>query len=299
MSASLIQAIVSGVITGFIYAMIALSLVIVYKATDVVNFAGGEMLMVGSYFALLGLVFFGLPYVITIPLVLAVSFAMGALFDRVVLVRVLGRSLPGQSVLVAMVIATVGLANVLKGVVRVFPYTEEVQRLPTLMPGPPMFIGPAILTRQDIVIAVVSMLYMLLWWALFNFTLAGKALRATSQNPRAAALCGIPVRTTRMIGWGIAAMSAALAGVLIGPELPLTPDVGSVVTLAFAAAIVGGFQNLPGCVVGGILLGVTQNLVGLYVSSRAISVTPFIVIMLVLILRPQGLFGGPIVAKKV
>jgi branched-chain amino acid transport system permease protein len=295
----ILQASASGIVTGCVYALIALSLVIVYKSTDVINFAGGEMVMVGSYIGLLVLLYFGLPYIVVFAVTAACTFALGAAFDRIVLDKVLGRSLPGQSILVAMVIATVGLSYVLKGTVRVFPYTEEVRRLPPLFAGPPIFIGPVILQRQDVAIVVIAILIMLAIWAFFSLTLAGKALRATSQNPRAAALIGVPVRAMRMTVWGIASALAAVAGILLAPKLLMTPDMGIIVILAFAAAIIGGFASLPGAIVGGIVLGVVQNMVGLLISSKAISVAPFLVIMLILTLRPQGLFGGRAVARKV
>ncbi len=295
----ILQAVASGVVTGCVYALIALSLVIVYKSTDVINFAGGEIVMIGGYLGMLALLYFELPYVTIFLFSAAATFMLGAVLDRVVLNTVLGRALPGQSILVAMVIATVGLSYVLKGGVRVVPYTEEVRRLPPLFTGEPIFFGPVILQRQDIAIVVIAVFIMAALWAFFAFTLAGKALRATSQNPRAAALVGIPVRRMRMIVWGIASALAAVAGILLAPKLLMTPDMGVIVILAFAAAIIGGFASLPGCILGGIVLGVIQNLVGLLISSKAISVAPFLVIMLILVLRPQGLFGGPVVAKKV
>jgi branched-chain amino acid transport system permease protein len=294
-----LQATASGVVTGCVYALIALSLVIVYKSTDVINFAGGEIVMVGGYLGLLALLYLGLPYLAVFVFGAVFTFVIGALFDRVVLDKVVGRAVPGQSVLVAMVIATVGLSYVLKGAVRVFPYTEEVRRLPPLFGGGPIFIGSVVLQRQDIAIVVIVILVMLVLWAFFSLTLVGKALRATSQNPRAAALIGIPVRRMRMAVWGLAAAISAVAGILLAPKLLITPDMGVIVILAFAAAIIGGFQSLPGCIVGGILLGVIQNLVGVFLSSNAISVTPFLVIMVILVIRPQGLFGGRVMAKKV
>jgi len=299
MSSLILQAIASGIVTGCVYALIALSLVIVYKSTDVINFAGGEIVMIGGYAGMFALLYLGLPYILIFALAALATFVLGALFDRIVLHKVLGRAVPGQSILVAMVIATVGLSYVLKGSVRVVPYTEEVRRLPPFFTGEPIFIGSVVLQWQDIAIIVVTVLVMAALWAFFSLTLTGKALRATSQNPRAAALVGIPVRRMRMTVWGIASALAAIAGVLLAPKLLMTPDMGVIVILAFAAAIIGGFASLPGCVVGGILLGVIQNIVGLYVGSNAISVAPFAVIMLILALRPQGLLGGRIAAKKV
>jgi branched-chain amino acid transport system permease protein len=294
-----LQALASGVVTGCVYALIALSLVIVYKSTDVINFAGGEVVMIGGYLGMLALLSLGLPYPLVFVFSALATFALGAGFDRVVLNKVLGRALPGQSILVAMVIATVGLSYVLKGSVRVVPYTEEVRRLPPLFTGEPIFLGDVILQQQDIAIVVISVLVMVALWAFFSFTFMGKALRATSQNPRAAALVGIPVRAMRMTIWGLASALSAVAGILLAPKLLMTPDMGVIVILAFAAAIIGGFASLPGCIVGGILLGVIQNFSGLYLSSQSISVAPFLVIMLTLVLKPQGFFGGKPAAKKV
>lgn len=294
-----LQALLSGMVTGFVYALIALSVVIIYKSTDVINFAGGEIVMVGGYIGLVGVLLYQLPYIAIFAIGAALAFAAGAFFDRVVLTKVLGRAQPGQSIIVAMVIATVGLSYILKGTVRVFPIADDVRRLPPMFAGEPIFLGNIILQRQDIAIVLVCSVVMAALWAFFSFTMTGKALRATSQNPRAAALIGIPVRSMRMAVWGIASVLSTVAGILLASKLIMTPDMGVIVIMAFAAATIGGFTSLPGCIVGGIILGVIQNLVGLYLPSRATSVAPFLVIMLILTLRPQGIFGGPVLTKKV
>jgi len=299
MSPLVLQGIASGVVTGCVYALIAISLVIVYKSSDVINFAGGEMVMLGGYIGMFALIGLGLPYLLIFPFAAVAIFAVGALFDRLVLTRTRHLALPGQSALVAMVIGTVGLSYVIKGAVRVVPYTEDVHRLPPISAGTPIFIGPVVLQQQDVAIVLAAIVIMVALWAFFSFTMAGKALRATSQNPRAASLVGIPVPLMSMTAWGLAAALAGVAGVLLAPKLLLTPDSGIIVILALAAAIIGGFTSLPGCVAGGILLGVVQNLIGVFVSSRAISLAPFLVIMLVLLVRPQGLFAGKATAKKV
>ena len=300
MSFLVLQATASGVVTGCVYALVALSLVIVYKSTDVVNFAGGELLMLGGYFGLLALVFFEMHYALMFVAVVVAMYAVGAAFERITLGTVIGRrySKNADADLVPLVVATIGLGYVLKGAVRVVPYTEEVRRLPPLMSGPPVFLGDVILQQQDIAIIVVTVIVMAALTLFFGWSRTGKALRATSQNPRAAALIGIPVKSMRMIAWGLAAALAGIAGILLSPKLLMTPDMGNVVMLAFAAAIIGGFTSLMGCVVGGIILGVVQNFVGIFISPQAMSVTPFVVIMLILVLRPQGLFGE-LALKKV
>ena len=284
---------------GLIYALLALSVVAIYKSTDVVNFAGGEVVMLGGYFALLALTYFKWSYGVAFVFAAAITFVIGWCFDRAILDKVLGRAMPGQSIMVSMVIATVGLSFLIKGLVRVVPYTEEVRRLQPLFVGEPVFIGPAVLQQQDIAISVISIIIILVVGAFFRFTLAGKALLAIAENPRAAVLVGIPVKLMRSLVWGLSSLIAALAGVLLAPKLLLTPDMGGIVIMAFAAAILGGFTNLPGCIIGGIILGITQNLVGLFISSKAIAVAPFIAIMLVLVVKPEGLFGGQQVSKKV
>lgn len=292
-SALLLQAAASGIVTGCVYALVALSLVIVYKSTDVVNFAGGELLMLGGYLGLLALLYFELSYPLMIVAVVIAMFVVGALFERITLATVRGRRYAKnpEADLVPMVVATIGLGYLLKGAVRVVPYTEEGRRLPPLVTGPPIFIGDVVLQRQDVAIIAATVVVMAALIVFFGWTATGKALRATSLNPRAAALIGIPVRSMRMIAWGLAAGLAGLAGILLSPKLLMTPDMGNVVMLAFAAAIIGGFSSLAGCVIGGVVLGVVQNLVGVLYSPQAMSVTPFVVIMLVLVLRPQGLFG--------
>lgn len=299
MLSSLAQVVASGLVTGCVYSLIALSIVIVYKSSEAVNFASGEFVMIGAYIALFFIVSYSLPYYLVFPLVAAGTFAVGAAFERLVVVRIVKRTTGRESPLIPIVIATFGLSLMLKGVVRVVPYTEEVRTLPILLSGPPLFLGPVIITRSDLAIVVVSVLAILSFWLFFSYTMFGKALRATSQNPRSAALSGIPVARMRMVVWAIAGMMAGLSGVLVGPKLLLTPDMGGVIMIALAAAVIGGFSNLPGSIVGGFAVGVLQNLMGFFLGSETITVAPFVIIMLVLIFRPQGLFGGAIHVKKV
>lgn len=294
-----LQATVSGIVVGSVYSMIALSLVIIYKSTDVVNFAGGEMLMAGGYLALLAILVLQLPYALVFGFVAFVTLSGGMLFERCVLKFIARNGSPGHNGMVSLVIATVGLSYVIKGFVRIFPYTEQVHRLPPLVTGPPIFIGNTIIQRQDIVIVGIGFLAILALGLFFQYTLTGKALRAASENPRAAELSGIPIEGMRTLVWGIAAAITGVAGVLLAPKLLLTPDIGHIVVLALAAAIIGGFTSLTGCIVGGILLGLIENFVGILISTQAIEPAPFILIMVVLTFRPQGLFGGDVSAKKV
>jgi branched-chain amino acid transport system permease protein len=290
---------VSGIVTGCVYALVALSIVIVYKSADLLNFAGGEFVMAGGYLALLGSVEFGLGYAAMVPLVIVGAFLIGVLFDRTTLHRIRQRSRTEHAAHVPMIVATLGLSYLLKGAVRVIPYTEEPRRLRPMWSGDAIFIGNVVLQRQDVVIVGVTALIMVGLLIFFRYTMVGKGLRAISQSPRAAALTGMPVSRFRMGAWGLASAIAGVAGILLAPKLLMTPEMGTIVMMAFAASVVGGMTSLPGCVVGGVLIGVLQNMVGLLISPQAISIAPFFIIMVVLLLRPQGLFGDGLAPKKV
>lgn len=299
MSQALVQAVLSGMVTGCIYALVALSIVIIYKSSGVVNFAGGEFLMVGAFIALPLAAGAGLPYWVVFPGGALGTAALAALFESTAVVTILRQSKRRDAALVPIVIATFGLSYVLKGLARVTPYADDVQRLPAMVGGPPLLLGNVIVLRQDLVIIAVTAVLIAAFWLFFGATLLGKALQATSQNARAAMLVGIPVRRMRMVVWGLSGAIAGIAGILLGPKLLVTPDMGGIIMLALASAVIGGFANLPGAVAGGILVGIVQNLVGFYAGSWLIEVAPFVIIMLVLATRPQGLFvrGGAAIKK--
>ena len=233
--------------------------------------------------------------IIAVPVTLAITFVFSALFYRIVLRRI-GVS---PAVAVNVVIATLGLSFVLKGIVRNTGFGDVPRSFPAVFGADTVQIGDAVLTTQDVAVFALALLAMAIFFVFFNYTRTGRAMRAVGMNPRAAALVGIDLHKTRMLIWGLSGLLSALAAILIAPKILMTADMGIVVILGFAAAIVGGFTSLPGAVVGGLIIGIVENLVGLFVSTRAIVVAPFIVIMLVLAIRPQGLFGGPVVIKKV
>src|SRR5690606_37563683 len=134
---------------------------------------------------------------------------------------------------------------------------------------------------------------------MFRYTRIGKAMRAVGMNPRAAQAVGVNLRRVRTAVWGLAGLISAVTALLIAPKILITPDIGHVAILAFAAAIVGGITSIPGAVVGGFIIGIVENLVGLFISTNAIVVAPFLVILVVLVVHPQGIFGGRLQVKKV
>lgn len=285
----------SGLVTGSVYALLALAIVAVFKTTDVPNFAQGEIFMMGGYVALSLLLIGKLGYAVVIPLTLVILAFGAALFQRVVMERVTG----SRGVGVQLVIATLGLAYLLKGLVRQTGLGDTPRSLPSLVSSDPVIIGDAALTRLDVAIFVVAVVTMVLIYLMFTYTRIGKAMRAVGMNPRAAQIVGIRLSRIRMLVWAMAGLISAVAALLITPKVLITPDIAHIAILAYAAAIVGGFTSLPGAVLGGIVIGIVENLVGLFISTNAIVVAPFLAILLTLVVRPQGLLGGKVQVKKV
>jgi len=289
------QGVLSGLVTGSVYALLALAIVAVFKTTDVPNFAQGEIFMMGGYVALTLLLIVKLPYALVIPLTVLALAAGAALFQRVVMERVT-RS---RGVGVQLVIATLGLAYFLKGLVRQTGLGDTPRSLPSLVGNDAVIIGDAALTRLDVAIFVFAVLTMALIYLLFTHTRIGRAMRAVGMNPRGAQIVGIRLSRIRMLVWALSGLISAIAALLISPKILITPDIAHIAILAYAAAIVGGFTSLPGAVLGGFVIGVVENLVGLFVSTNAIVVAPFLAILLTLLLRPQGILGGKVEVKKV
>lgn len=289
------QGVLSGLVTGSVYALLAIAIVAIFKTTDVPNFAQGEIFMIGGYVALTLLLIAELPYAVVIPVTIVVVAAGAALFQRVVMERVTGSKGVGPQ----LVIATLGLAYTLKGLVRLTGLGDTPRSLPSLVSNDAVIIGDAFLTRLDVAIFVVAVVVMVLIYLMFSRTRIGKAMRAVGMNPRAAQIVGIRLSRIRMMVWALSGLISALAALLITPKVLITPDIAHIAILAYAAAIVGGFTSLPGAVLGGLIIGIVENLVGLFISTNAIVVAPFLAILITLIVRPQGLLGGKPQVKKV
>lgn len=289
------QGIASGLVTGSVYALLALAIVIVFRTTEVANFAEGELYMSGAYLAFFLVSIVALPYWVALPATVLGILAIAGTFHRLVLRHVSA----GKGVAVNLVISTLGLSYVLKGIVRATGFGDTPRSFSSPVPDGTVAFGAASLSYLDLVILAAAIVVMAIFFALLNLTRTGRAMRALGMNRKAAQLVGINVQRIEMLVWVQAGSISAIAAILIAPKLLMTAEMGDVVTLAFAAAIVGGFTSLPGAVVGGFIVGIVENLVGLFLSSRAITVAPFIVIMLVLIFMPQGLFGGRVRMRKV
>jgi len=284
-----LQQICSGLAAGAIYASVALALVMIYRATDLVNFAQGEMAMFSTYIAWT-LVNAGLPFWLAFIITLVVSFLGGMVIERVVI-----RPVENAPVLAAVVV-TIGLLLIFNSVAG-WIYSYTVQDFPSPFPDRPVF--GALMTTRDLGVIAVTLFMLVLLFAFFRFTSTGLAMRAAAQNPVSARLCGIRVGRMLAIGWGLAAAIGATAGIMVAPVLFLDPNMmGGVLIYAFAGALLGGITSPVGAVAGGLIVGITENLVGTYLIASQLKLTvAFALIILVLVFRPNGLFGTAIVRR--
>jgi branched-chain amino acid transport system permease protein len=285
----LLQQVFSGLAAGSIYASVALALVMIYRSTDLVNFAQGEMAMFSTYIAWT-LVNAGLPFWGAFAITLVVSFLGGILIERVVI-----RPVENAPVLAA-VIVTIALLLIFNSVAG-WIYTYTLQDFPSPFPDRPMF--GALITTRDLGVIAVTLIMLLLLFLFFRFTSTGLAMRAAAQNPASARLCGIRVGHMLAIGWGLAAAIGATAGIMVAPVLFLDPNMmGGVLLYAFTGALLGGITSPVGAVIGGLVVGVTENLVGTYLIASQLKLTVALaLIVLVLVFKPNGLFGTAIVRR--
>jgi branched-chain amino acid transport system permease protein len=288
-----VQQVVSGLATGGIYASLALALVMIYQATDVVNFAQGEMAMFSTYLAWTFLQA-GMPYWVAFCCTVALAFVAGLVIERVVIRPV------EDAPILSIVIVTLGLLVILNSTAGwIYSYIQKP--FPSPFPSKPIRIGNIVFGAHDLGAIGVTLVVLALLFAFFRYTTLGLAMRAAAQNPASSRLCGIRVSWMLALGWGLAAAFGAVAGIMVAPVVFLDPNMMVGIQLyAFAAATVGGFTSPLGAVVGGLLVGVTENLVGTYVSfiGTELKLTVALaMIIVVLLVRPSGLFGRTVVRR--
>ena len=280
------QQTVAGLAQGAIFGSLALALVLIYRATEVINFAQGELAMATTYIAY-QLTLWGLSYWLSFFLTLLIAFVLGAVV-QVVFIR------PIQHSVIAVVIVTVGMFILIDGLVT-WKWGADLKFMKAPFGNTVYHAGGVAFSRQDIGVLLVSILSVILLWVLFQFTKLGLAMRAAALRPAAAALVGVRVNWMLAIGWGLAAVLGAVAGLMTEPTQFLQPTMMQAILLyAFAAAVLGGLESPAGAVIGGLALGVFLNLIGQYfgfATSELRLPIAFAVLLIVLLLKPTGLFG--------
>lgn len=278
--------VMAGLANGSLYALVALGLVLIYRTQDVVNFAHGEILMVGGFVGYSAFQIFGFSYPLAMLTAIIFCGLLGALLERTVLRPVSNH----HHITLAMV--TIGLSFALRGVARL-TYGSDIYTFPPMfVDTPSITVYGVVITTQSLVTIVAALVLGTLIYLFFKSTTLGKQMRATQQNATGARLVGINTGRVFSITWALASAAGAAAGVLAAPMTLLYPDVGTNFLLkGFAAAVLGGFDNVHGAIIGGLVIGIIEMVFGGYISTAFQHISAFCVIMIVLFVRPNGLFG--------
>jgi branched-chain amino acid transport system permease protein len=288
-----IQLVVEGCATGSIYGALALAIVLVNRATGLINFAQGAMAVLATFIAF-GLTQAGVPLILAMLVSLAFAFVFGAGVERVVVRRFEGGD-PDTAVVV-----TIGLLVFITGIAALI-WGYEPRQFPSFFPLKSIDVFGVFVSVRSLGQIIVLVIVMVVLQALFRLTKLGLAMRAVADNPQSAALSGLPVSRLLMVGWGLAAVLGTVAGVLVAPQLFISPGMlDFTLVYALAAAILGGLDSPIGAVVAAWFIGIVENLAAAYVSvigNDLKIIVPFLAMLIILIVRPQGLFGRKVVVR--
>jgi branched-chain amino acid transport system permease protein len=286
----LAQVLVSSVTAGAVYALIALGFVLIHKGTGVVHFGYGDQVMFGAYLVLIGQVVLGFPFWHAVVSALMLSALLGAVIYG-------GFMWPLRDAsLLARIIASLALGTVLREFIRAY-MGPNAWPFPFLLSQTAVSVADVLVVPANLAIVGVSLGVLGLLFLLFEKTIYGKAIMAACDNQVGASIVGVRVSTVFLAIWILASVLATLAGILVAPLLTLSPDMGLIGIKGFTAAILGGFNSLPGAVLGGITLGVLEAIAGTYISSALKDMISYSILIVVILVRPQGLLGGLTIRK--
>ncbi|MDB5402061.1 MAG: branched-chain amino acid transport system permease protein [Acetobacteraceae bacterium] len=283
-AARILQLVVNGAASGCIYGLIALGFVLIYKATEMVNFAQGDVMMLGGFVAFSLIANFHLPYWVGGILAIVITAAFGYALDAFILRRVIGQPQ------FAVVMLTLGLGFIFRAAAGITWGYDSVG-FNTPFTNKTANIGGLVLGQDNLSIIVGTVLLCGILYLFFSKTRVGVAMQAASQNQLAAYYMGIPVRTIFSLIWAISAGVACLAGILLSPVSMIDVNMGFLGIKAFAAAVIGGFGSIPGSVIGGVIVGIVEQFAGYKLPAGFQEVTSNVVLLLMLFIRPQGLFA--------
>ena len=289
----LVQLVISGIAQGCIYGLIALGFVLIYKATETVSFAQGELMMLGAFCGLACMTLLGFPYWLSVLATIAAMATFGVLLERLVIRPILGQ--PAFSV----VMLTIGIGYVARGLITMIPNIgTETHTLAVPYKDQVWNVGPLLLNVEQMVVIASTAVLSGLLYLVFRHSKVGVAMQASSQNQLAAYYMGIPVKRLNGLVWGLASAVAAIAGLLLAPITFVHANMGFIGLKAFPAAVVGGFGSLPGAIVGGLVIGIVESLSGFYLPDGFKDVAAYVVVLIMLMVKPNGLFGEKL-RKKV
>ena len=285
LSDQIAQYLVSGLSTGAIYALIGIGFAIIYNSTEIINFAQGELVMLGGMFTLFFLETVKLPLPLAILLAVLSTTGCGVLFERLT-IRPLKSPTP-----LSLIIITIGGSILIRGIAMLV-WGKDTHALPAFSGSEPIAVGAATILPQHLWIFALTAVAIVLNKLFFQYTITGKAMRACAVNRRAAGLVGIDVRRMVLFSFAISGALGSLAGIIVAPLTMTSYDVGVMLGLkGFCAAIIGGLSGGLGTVLGGLLLGMLESLGAGLISSGYKDAIAFVILLLILFIRPQGLFG--------
>lgn len=287
----LAQVLVSSITAGAVYALIALGFVLIHKGTGVVHFGYGDQVTFGAYLVLIGQAFLGLRFDVAIAGALVASVVLGAIIYVAFMWPLRNASL------LARIIASLALGTVLREFLRSY-MGPNAWPFPFLLSSTSVPVGGILIVPANLAIVGVAIAVLVALYLIFDRTLYGKAILAACENSTGASLVGVHVSTVFLLIWILASVLATVAGILVAPLLTLSPDMGLIGIKGFTAAVLGGFNSLPGAVAGGIALGILEALAGTYISSALKDMISYAILIAVILVRPQGLFGE-LTLKKV
>ncbi len=286
MFADLAQTVIGGIAVGCVYGLTALGFVMIYKATEVLNFAQGELMMVAAFAAVAAVSLVGAPFWLAAVLAIAAAALAGAAIDRLLL-----RPLVGEPVF-AIVMATIGLSYLLRSSVSMVPgWGSETLSLDSPFTGKFLRVGGVALSQDHLMAIVATVLACAVLFMFFRYTRTGIAMQAVSQNQLAASFVGVRVKRMFTLVWALSATVAGLAGVLLAPLTFVHVNMGLIGLNALPAAVLGGFGSIPGAIVGGLLVGLAEAFAGRFGPDGSKEIVPHVLLLAVLLVRPQGLFG--------
>ncbi len=279
------QLALAGLSVGSIYALVALALVIPFKASGVLNFAQGEMVTLGAYIGLVLSTALALPFAAVVLFTVLIAAAFGVLIERLFIRPIVAA--PEFT----LVIATFAIGLIIKAAIRLH-WQDNTFPFDAPYAGPALAIGPLRLNPSYIVIIGCLAALAAALMVFFRATKLGKAMRAVAIDAAAARLVGIRVESVFMSAWALAAAIGALAGLLLAPIIGINPEIGQLILKALVAAVLGGFTSLGGAVAGGLVLGLIETFGGALFGATFKNIVPFGILILLLLVRPQGLFGA-------
>lgn len=289
-----LELLVNGLLVGMMYALVALSFVLVYKATSVINFAQGELVMLGGFIAAAMLTIYGIPLVIALPLTLGLMIAVGFGLERGMLRPLIGRPVIG------IIMATIGLASVLRGLAPMI-WGAATKDVPLPLPVRPFIVYDLFISPLNLVAGGASLLFLAGFGYFFKKTRTGIAMRAVADDQQAAMAMGIDVGSIFALTWGIAGLVSAIGGVIWGNFLGVDTHLALVGLKVFPVVILGGLDSVGGAILGGLIVGAVENVsagfIDPYVGGGTKDFMPYVLMILALMIRPSGFFGREIIER--